>query len=954
MHFNSHLPANLNSPLVSRQRVSHRGMGLNALMAAVILATTFSTQDAQALALGRLTIQSALGEPLVAEIDVPEITAAEASSLRVTMAPAQVYRAAGVDVNPALANTDIRLLRRPDGKAFLRITNPKSINEPYLDLMLEANWAAGRVVRDYTLLLDPPNLRAPVAPPPPAPTAPTVSAPVAPAPQTTAAQAPESTSATPPAASTPIASPSPADAKSPATPAKVPTAVAKTTPTTQPKVVDKPKATDKPVARAQTPKAGKLTVKAGDTAGRIAQANRAPNATLEQMLVAMLKANPDAFINGNVNLIRAGSIIDLPDEQATAATSSSEASQMVLAQSRDFNDFRQRLASAARPVSSAPSGQKATGKVQAEVKDQRPSAQAPDKLKLSKGVISAPKTPSAEDTIAQNRQAKATADKTAELQRNLADLTKLEAAVKAVPATPTPVAPPAPPAPVVAPAPAVPAVAVAAPTPPVSPTPEPQAKTDPAPAVEPPKPDDKPADKPAEPVAPPAPVAAVPPPAEPAPPPPATHAQADESDLLTNMLDNPLALPAAGGLVALLLGFGAYRIRQRKKISGVDSSYLESRLPSDSFFGSSGGQKVDTAEAAVSGSSMMYSPSQLDVGGDVDPVAEADVYLAYGRDLQAEEILKEAMRITPSRVAIHSKMLEIYAKRRDTKAFEMLACEVYALSHGTGPAWTQACNLGMELDPTNPLYQPGGSPAVLASATDVEGSASPGMAMTQPFHDDDLNPPDAADGPLDLDLDFSIDASQASKASSQADGLTFDMPYEPEKEGITASDLDQPSASPSSPPAEATASSSAFDLTADDLAFTLPDEDVGSVPPDTAGPATDFGLNFDATQDLPPIAPTAEPTVRMELPKPYEDVPTEYIGLGDFGASSLDLGDATPGDMSLDDIPDGDPLETKLSLASEFMDIGDEEGARSLAEEVLEEASGPLKAKASAFLDNLG
>ena len=72
--------------------------------------------------------------------------------------------------------------------------------------------------------------------------------------------------------------------------------------------------------------------------------------------------------------------------------------------------------------------------------------------------------------------------------------------------------------------------------------------------------------------------------------------------------------------------------------------------------------------------------SQLDAIGDVDPVAEADVYLAYGRDLQAEEILKEALRTNPQRVAIHAKLLEIYSKRRDAKGFELLAGQLFALT----------------------------------------------------------------------------------------------------------------------------------------------------------------------------------------------------------------------------------------------------------------------------------
>ena len=67
----------------------------------------------------------------------------------------------------------------------------------------------------------------------------------------------------------------------------------------------------------------------------------------------------------------------------------------------------------------------------------------------------------------------------------------------------------------------------------------------------------------------------------------------------------------------------------------------------------------------------------------MDPVAEADVYLAYGRDLQAEEILKEALRVNPSRLAIRLLLLEVYAKRRDTKGFEQLAIQLYAETKGT-------------------------------------------------------------------------------------------------------------------------------------------------------------------------------------------------------------------------------------------------------------------------------
>ena len=104
---------------------------------------------------------------------------------------------------------------------------------------------------------------------------------------------------------------------------------------------------------------------------------------------------------------------------------------------------------------------------------------------------------------------------------------------------------------------------------------------------------------------------------------------------------------------------------------------------------------------------MSYSLSQLDAIGDVDPVAEADVYLAYGRDLQAEEILKEAMRSSPDRMAIRTKLLEVYAKRRDTKGFELLATLSFcALTRGTGEDWAKAQELGSQIDPDNPRFKP--------------------------------------------------------------------------------------------------------------------------------------------------------------------------------------------------------------------------------------------------------
>ena len=104
---------------------------------AAVLAAGFSPLEAQALALGRVTVQSALGEPLRADIDIPEITAEEAASLRAAVASPDAFRAAGLEYNPAMANLQITLQQRPGGRMFLRLTSDRTINDPFIDLILE-------------------------------------------------------------------------------------------------------------------------------------------------------------------------------------------------------------------------------------------------------------------------------------------------------------------------------------------------------------------------------------------------------------------------------------------------------------------------------------------------------------------------------------------------------------------------------------------------------------------------------------------------------------------------------------------------------------------------------------------------------------------------------------------------------------------------------------------------
>src|SRR5690606_17213825 len=128
------------------------------------------------------------------------------------------------------------------------------------------------------------------------------------------------------------------------------------------------------------PRPNKVTVRRGDTAGEIARELKPAQVSLDQMLVALLRANADAFINGNLNLIKAGAVLTVPTDEQVAAISEAQASRTVIAQSRDFNAFRSKLASNAPQQQVAAADRTASGAVQAQVEDKRASATAPDKL----------------------------------------------------------------------------------------------------------------------------------------------------------------------------------------------------------------------------------------------------------------------------------------------------------------------------------------------------------------------------------------------------------------------------------------------------------------------------------------------------------------------------------------------------------------------------------------------
>ena len=924
-----------------KRKLSSPGrFALTGIAAALCLASPL----ASALGLGRLNVQSSLGEVLRAEIEVTSLTPEEQASLRIRVAPPEAYRAANVDYNPVLPGTRATFEKRPDGRLFVRLVSDRGVQEPFVDVILEISWATGRLVREYTLLFDPPaTIRAGAQPSPSATTSPVMSAaPAAPTPlppQTAMTKA-EQREAARAAERERRAAQKAAAAEAKASRDESASAAPRNSATTT-------AATDTAGSGASE---DEVKVRSGDTLSKIANKVQKSGVSLDQMLVALFRANPSAFSGNNMNRLRAGVVLSVPSAETAQAVEPAEARKTIVAQSADFGAYRQRLAEATLGTTpeAEPNKRRSGGKVQAAVEDKKVAANtSPDTLKLSKGGAIAPSAPgSAEDRLAGERQRQAEAARVAELNRNLNDLNRVAggasqtaatasktttaAATTAPAATTTPGArpatapvavqtpvatPTAPPLP--APTPSVTAAATTTPsttagstTPPslaptVAGTAPAAMASSPAPATTMAAASSPPATASgaalvaagasgagATPTVPPKPAAKPRPVAKPAPEP-------SFIDSITS--GNPIYL-GVGALALLLVGYGAYRYTQRSKKDSGETSFLESRLQPDSFFGASGGQRIDTRDAGGSSSSMTYSLSQLDAIGDVDPVAEADVYLAYGRDLQAEEILKEAMRSNPERLAIRTKLLEVYAKRRDIKGFELLATQLFALTRGEGDDWSKAQELGAQIDPDNPLYRAGGTPGRTAEGAEVAESLG---ASTLP------------QSVMPVPSQFGSTIGNNTARDSAFDNIDFD--------------LDNPDIGVPSRPA-------ALDATQ-----AMPPR------PAAAAPAVAEPPSYNSTLKMPLVA--NEPGVQAKPAAREEPLPFDLSGISlDLDSSeAADAPNTTP--AGLDE--NGDPLSRKLELAEEFQRIGDKDGARDLLREVLATASGATKTKAQGMLDRI-
>nr|WP_228522829.1 FimV/HubP family polar landmark protein [Methylophilus sp. 14] len=660
--------------------------------------------SAHAAGLGGMVSSSKLGEPLNAEIELLAVTPSELNSIQAALASEQVYQDQMLEKPASYPFIKIEVGNNIKGQPILKLTSSQPITEAFLDMLIQVDWPTGRLVKEYTLLLDPPGFNSNYV-------SESAGLPVngqaAPAPSTPpAAVVPEPSQAVVPEAKKP-ASFRPAAAK-PAT-----------------------KTETKPELAEETNAENALTTERGDTLYAIARQMKPDNVSVEQMLAALYQTNQQAFDGKNMNRLKVGKIMRMPDQATLDSISRPQAKSLIAEHATNWQAYKNSLAKVVQESAASQSGgntQQSAGKIGAAGAKPAPQAKpGKDVLKLSAGdeksttladksAAKTSATAAQEDATAKANAIKEEQSRAAALEKQVADMKKLmemknNAMALAEKNAAQAAAEPKAEAKVeskVEPAPAV--------EKPVEAAPVEAAKVPPAPVAA-----EKPAAEPAKPVAP----VETPAADEPVQQPSFMHVLFERLKNISPVL--PLALIA---LPVLLCVWALIRIRRKKQIDTFEDAIVTSpatEMQNNTVFG-------DTQAAASGDTSFLTDFSQSGVGGmidshDVDPIAEAEVYMAYGRDAQAEEILKDAIQKDPERQELKVKLLEIYQTTGNKVAFESLAGEVYAKAGPADATWSKVSAMGQKLDPDNALYQ--GTPVAANEVTAAAESSVLPVTETQ-------------------------------------------------------------------------------------------------------------------------------------------------------------------------------------------------------------------------------
>ena len=668
----------------------------------MLMACLLSPSLSWALGLGEIHLNSALNEPMRAEIDLIAATPDELAALRATLAGKDSFTRYGIDRPPFLSSLTFALGKSKDGRDVLLVRSTDAIPEPFVTFLVEVNWSRGRLMREYTVLLDPPVY----TPGEKASTAAPVAAPVT-APAPSAAPAPVQRPAPVAARPLPSTSSEPAEAvplPSASKPSSSSSRAARARRSSGGRAASQPAAPPPQAAPEATPAAsgaiggGSYRVAKGDTLSKIVHSMRAESRPdVDKTMIAVYRANPDAF-GGNINILRSGAVLRLPGADAVAALNQSEAISEVRRQMEAWRG--------GSPAASTGHLRLVTPGAGAGTSVAGGSASSAESKALQGRVTDL------EGQLAESRRLlEIKSNELSELQRKLG--APATPATAAAPSRAPTIAPPAAtPAPVPAPAPAPAPVQSAQPRAPVA--------AAPAPAPLPP---------PAETTSTPTPVPPAPAPVHAAAKKPAPAA---ESGSWLDWVAANWWMPAAVILV-LIAGLAIVARRRRQEGSGggdfpgLDSTDVTNfrdptaristgRGEDDSFLVEESGEHPmpdfnEPAEKFGAITSDLKAPEDtmssesavnLDQG---DPLAEADFHMAYGLYDQAADLVRIALEREPERRDLRLKLLEIYFVWGNKDAFLQAAKQLEA-TRDRAPAgeWDKIVIMGKQICPDEPLF----------------------------------------------------------------------------------------------------------------------------------------------------------------------------------------------------------------------------------------------------------
>ena len=821
---------------------------LTKTFAAVSLMTPIG---AQALGVGDIKLHSALNQNLDAEIALVLSDTEKLSDVKITLAPPSKFEEAGVPWSHFLSQIKFKTITKANGAVVVKLSSAEVFNEPFLDFLLEVSWPKGDIYREFTVLVDPPAVY---------------------------------------------------QQKSIPVVLKQPNAASQqqlSTGTVRQQPIDATKINQSVVSEYGP-------TGSNDTLWKIAEkVNRNKDISVEQMMIALYEANPEAFFKQNVNALAAGATLKVPADDVV----------MKLSQRQAKNEFYKQVEAWRGKVTKASSdgGQQAVDI--AEAKNQL-QLKAPTTAEINDQMLV---TPSANEGIQDTTESTSESlgeenqdlkNRLGKLEQRLADMQKTLAVKDEQLAT----------------------------------LQSEQLKSDAEPAQEKPvitsgkvkKPEqtkklETPKSKPQ----------------------PAVQPESDTG--LYNIIMGTAGLAALG-----LLGWMWWRKRKVEDEINNESMFAESShisLPEtdkDLVVPAAEVSQDSSYDVGTVGESSFlseFTPSDLDAfetdQAEIDPIAEADVYLAYGRYQQAEELMRQAIESQPERDECKLKLFEIFSANENQQAFETYAEELVSDGKKSDAVfWMKVSEMGVELCPESKLFTPDAD-SVEDTTTTVEADIS----------EDEILEPDfsAQESKVEPEIDnegLEFDVSSLSDAEVQSEDDTLDSDTLNLSGETESNEIDFDLGAPvtleeeSKKDTETSDEIETIDLSAD----TLQEESEEDL--------ADFNFDTETEQKS-----TENPDLSVESPDlniEKSDLDSLDSEVEEFNfefdqekTTSAPVEDQASDSSSVSDITDMDELETKIDLAKAYIDMGDSDAAKTIAEEVLEKGSDTQKEEAQAIMEQL-